>query len=832
MIQSNLICKYKKYTNRYIVINVNAKDPVLAKLNAGPKMISLYTSGVMLGLSVEEIARLALSDTGILLSKICEGDAFEGDGGFKRLEQAINYLNRPPQLNFDDDILAQIKLLLERLGYQINNSGENSAKLTNSKFAELIANGNNRIGLEKLLKFLYHPNENSNLLTFNIKDFAYTQIRNLRNSRDFRRFSKRAAEYLAALQQKQTDGDLTEEEEKTLNELNDSYAKKQAIQEQINILQQLANSENPSEIVSQLPLEILNALNNAQNLSKEKPESLKLLTNAIFTTPAYTESIKNALDWIEYRRITDNDYIDNEYDSYQRNVLKQISRLNEFSQEMANLRPILALNQGLPNKLEDQLNWISEFGSIITKRLDNVDKTRIPNLDETLAKLEKANDELRTEGKIYNSDKYYVDLNNFIYNPEYNKIVKEVYDKIKFGINVLRVADGVPHYKTYLTLMNLLVQSNKALSKVYETALKENDITVPEMHANSAQMSTDIRKNLLSAIYRNINKQYLRSQNQVYKIPRFTIVNGSPKILGGFEYIRLGYDDQKFRDWVQFIEFPRMQKEYPDNAFIKYLGFRSYDYNEDKNESINIAKIKQLNSKSPASLVEFDSAKEALTYLKPSDIDKLFYYNIVAYNNQAGQLSLTSLFEDLMAANNFESIINYNKFMSPTSNIKVEFTQDLRVLLAPLVSEYEVKKCKAPFIRVRDRDTEKVFLLQKGRMPKSEDPDAPENQDEGTGPKSFEVRMDEAGYHIPSISVSEAPDYPYSLRKEGRNYVVEYKGKTYKVDDIKKLAKDKGVKNLTSVIISKTLDGHQVFDPIATFGKLDLVFNDNINNCK
>jgi hypothetical protein len=67
----------------------NAKDPILAKLNSGPEMMSLFNSGVILGLSVEEVANLTLSDTGILLSNLTKSNVFNGQKGFNRLTSAI-----------------------------------------------------------------------------------------------------------------------------------------------------------------------------------------------------------------------------------------------------------------------------------------------------------------------------------------------------------------------------------------------------------------------------------------------------------------------------------------------------------------------------------------------------------------------------------------------------------------------------------------------------------------------------------------------------------------------------------------------------------------------
>ena len=46
----------------------NAKDPKLAKINAGPEMLGLYTAGFTIGLSVDQLIEIALSPTGIVLS--------------------------------------------------------------------------------------------------------------------------------------------------------------------------------------------------------------------------------------------------------------------------------------------------------------------------------------------------------------------------------------------------------------------------------------------------------------------------------------------------------------------------------------------------------------------------------------------------------------------------------------------------------------------------------------------------------------------------------------------------------------------------------------------
>jgi hypothetical protein len=48
----------------------NAKDPTLSKINGNKTMIGLYTTGLMLGLSKEDLIDIINSDTGRLIAKL------------------------------------------------------------------------------------------------------------------------------------------------------------------------------------------------------------------------------------------------------------------------------------------------------------------------------------------------------------------------------------------------------------------------------------------------------------------------------------------------------------------------------------------------------------------------------------------------------------------------------------------------------------------------------------------------------------------------------------------------------------------------------------------
>lgn len=840
----------------------NAKDPVLAKLNSGPEMMSLFNSGVMLGLSVEEVAKLTLSDTGILLSNLTKSNVFNEQRGFNRLTQAIQYLQRPPSIYFNDNQYRDISSIFQRLGLL-----QPEEVLTKTKLDNFLKNRNLREQLRRIFKFLSNPNSESSLLQFDREQFIKDQIALLKGTHEYRGFTKKREELLNSLIDKQknlNEGEsLTEEENSTLNKLNELKVNKAVVQEQIDDLYKYLDNEKSSPTNN----EILDLIVRIEQMSSEDfTAEIKKIRSNFYGNSYFLSNMDEIVNWIDYQNIVDNDLVEG-MDGIRHKILTQIARLDEFSQEMSALRPLLALNQGIPNKMEDQFNFLSNFGSIITKRIGTIGQenvTKFYNVQDELNQLQQLNQQLYDQGLIsidVQKSPYYVDLNAFVSNPEYNKVVKDIYGKIKFAVNIFKVVDGVSHYHSYLRTANLAVQMGKNSSTAYKTALDINDRIVPKMNANS-KAAEQIRRNILPTIYRRINQEYLRSRNIKYTIPQFEIKDGKVIMKEGTESITLGYDkdNQKFKDWIQYIVFPQLQSKYPSNKFLQYLGYRSYDYNPDHNQTINIAKIRQVNTKNPSDLVQFDLAKSDLNKLPAKVVSQLFYYNIIAYNNQAGQLSLTDLFEDLVSVNNFESIRQYNEFWSNHENIPVQFSSDeeLMIAIAPLMNIFEVKpSLKIPFIYVRNRETGKVSLYYKASS--NDNPSGvEENQDlldefeggpemdEGTVSKSdMSSILERAKYFIVgqvqtqsqsepsenSTEMLEFGEFKMSNESKIKNIKVQYKGKEYSTDQILKLAKQKGfATKLSEIFIKKTDKKQKVYDLNFIQSALDNIFNDQ-NNC-
>lgn len=843
----------------------NAKDPILAKLNSGPEMVSLFNSGVILGLSVEEVAKLTLSNTGILLSNLTKSNVFNGQKGFKRLTSAIQYLQRPPSVYFTDKQYQDISPLFRRLGLL-----ESEEVLSKTKLDNLLKNKNLREQLRRIFKFLSNPNAESSLLKFDKEQFIKDQIALLKGTHEYRAFTKRREELLNSLLEKQAnlnpEETLTEEENSTLNNLNELKVNKAVVQEQINDLYKYLNDEKSSPSNS----EILDLIVRTEQIASEDfTTEIKKIRSNFYDNSSFSSNMDEIVNWIDYQNVVDNDLIEGT-DGAQHKILTQISRLDEFSQEMSALRPLLALNQSIPNKMEDQFNFLTNFGSIITNRINTIGQENVIkfyNVQEQLDQLMAFNKKLYEQGIIsidVQKSPYYIDLNTFVSDQEYNKLCKDIYGKIKFAVNILKVVDGVSHYHSYLRAANLAIQMGKNSSTAYRTALDINDRIVPKMNTNQSKIKEQIRKNILPTIYRRINREYLRSRNIKYTIPQFEVKDGRVIMKEGTQSIILGYDkdNQKFKDWIQYIVFPELQAKYSANKFLQYLGYRSYDYNPDHNQTINIAKIRQVNTKNPSDLVQFDLAKGDLLKLSSSDISKLFYYNIIAYNNQAGQLSLTDLFEDLVSANNFESIRQYNEFWANHEDVLVQFSSDeeLQIAIAPLLNIYEVKRSlKIPYIYVKNREDGKTYLFYKvsnsneqGINPFGEDDNIPEDFEgsedfEGLESKrvGFFETMSRAKYSIVGEVLTESQSEPsenstemlefgnYKMTNEAKikDIKIQYNGTEYSSNQILNLAKQKGfATKLSEIFIKQTKDKQKVYNLEVIQNALDTIFNDE-NNC-
>ena len=607
----------------------NAKDPTLSKLNATPGTMGCYTAGLVLGLSVEDVATLLLSNTGILLSKLIQGNVFHPDGNsISKLSDAIRYLKQPPK-EIDRDFDTYYEL------FGLKDPEDKEFNLTTALWSK-----RNRKKFKQMAQYLLHSGDFE--FETDSKKIAKRMLEDVKSDPHYWTWNEeKEQEY------KDSIGEKRDKLKKKFDEYNKLRELKESLDAYILDPESRKGEKAAKEIDSYLKAVEKSSKKSARKKAKEFMQA---------DQGEVKKFLYSVFDWIRARETVENDKIvikDKEY-----SILSEISKLNTFNEEMGDLRTVLKLNQGLPNSTQDQMSWVNSFNGILDRAI-----RRKNNKDSDLVK---------SFVSKYGSTS--LDLNKFLNDPTYQQDAINVYEESKIGVNILDVMLGVPHYKGYLKTMNLLYEGGKAVSKVYDTQTQIISRIFPKLGLKNQDQINKFFKTLNPVIFKKINNNFLWQQQEEYEIPKFEIKNGELKESRDesgnlkFETIRLGTDlsNQKFRDYVIHYIYPYLKENYPDNAFVKSISLRTYGYNLDHQVTINLAKTQSFNMNNPAENVQFNEIKQGLVELnnKRGLVKALFYYNLIAYNGQPGQQALTDLFEDFLIYDNNQTISDYNKYIT------------------------------------------------------------------------------------------------------------------------------------------------------------------------
>jgi len=154
----------------------NTKDPTLSKLNANPNTIGCYTAGLVLGLNIEEVANLLISDTGIMLSNMTKGNVFNSDTKqFSKLTEAIRYLQYPPK--YPGNVVDLTKLF-EAFG--LFKKTEKKKNITISDVDDIIKKKRKRI--RELAGYVLGKNKE---LETDVRKLAEREVKNITDDSDY-----------------------------------------------------------------------------------------------------------------------------------------------------------------------------------------------------------------------------------------------------------------------------------------------------------------------------------------------------------------------------------------------------------------------------------------------------------------------------------------------------------------------------------------------------------------------------------------------------------------------------------------------------------------------
>lgn len=735
----------------------NAKDPTLAKINAGPEMISLYTSGLAMGIPFEDLVTLIASNTGRILSDLQKGNVFNDEQPIHNIDSAIRYIQRGPT-DTDQKIIDAIELILKAQGIQVEKLDSFNLKtyLAGNGFPDQIAAGKNILRIlkralysedaeeelqEVLIKTAVENTED--LIKLSEQDYYYKnyqryldqlnpQIKECEEARI--QLNKTLSELKSS---KNSDNAVAKElikgelkrQEKTLKQLRAKKEKivqrRQNIQariEDLNKLKQLYETKASPNTESLIALDKeVTAMHDAavalatskdlnvarlrernhnfrdridKAITKRAKNYGKEILSQIKEQQINPKVLERFLDqwdqYLDYLSQVNRDTYFNPTTGKKTEKIKDIAQLNQFNKEMGYIRNVLALNQDYPNSAEDAIAWVHDFEQIIISRAADSDKSIPENLKTALT---------NANMKIFGEECLKISLSDFVNNTEcgytggYRKLVSDVYDSIKYKVNVLDVIWGVSHYRGYLTGMAILYNASKVVALNYRMVdeLSERVVMKQMKVSPKSKDMSKFNKMLSRFVTHKINQLWFQQQQQVVDIKDD---NGlSVKIS-----LTTNHGRQAFRRWMEQYVFPEMKRQFTrSNEFVKHLTKSPYAYNANHGTTINYTTGINALPRSDRELAIFQEVKQGLNNLRVFTISKggnitrsangipltdlVFLYNLIAYDGQPGQSSFTALFEDFIVIGGNKMIDDYKKFigsldLGSTLYKDVDYTDD------------------------------------------------------------------------------------------------------------------------------------------------------------
>jgi hypothetical protein len=166
-----------------------------------------------------------------------------------------------------------------------------------------------------------------------------------------------------------------------------------------------------------------------------------------------------------------------------------------------------------------------------------------------------------------------------------------------------------------------------------------------------------------------MNNMFLLEQNIELSIPKITEgkVDNSINVS-----IKLGTKEgnEAFKEWMDFVVIPQYKSKYKSNKFLDELSEAAYHKSDNHNTIINYTTGIDSMTSNPTEVMKFAEVTEGFNSLQSktvSDIpliDAFFYYDLIAYDRQPGQLSLTPIFNKLVALGKTKVISDYVQFVS------------------------------------------------------------------------------------------------------------------------------------------------------------------------
>lgn len=544
----------------------NAKDPILAKINAGPNMMGLYTYGTAIGIPLKDLAGAMMSKTARILSKLMDSNVFNGKVGMS-ITSAIKYIENGPNIGELDPEF--ISILKSEFG-----SGTDASDFVIGK-----------------------------MLQYRLSDLSKG------------------------------------------HELIDSLRKRIK----------------------------------SMDVSMNKVSMYKFL--------------EELSDYIRFVNTINNDIITNS-EGVQYRAIDSIKQLVQGASEMGRLRSIYALNQGLPNKVEDKFKFVDKFESIFEDRIREIsaeEKEGTVMVDGMIMKVSDVIAKLRN--LTNNTDNpYRISFSKFMSDEEYRNTLISLYGGLKHSFNVLDAAWSVPHYRGYMKAFHMDMEGNYMIMSKYRMMRDLGPRIIKDGGFYSSKERSNVYKKLQSFCDMTLRNTWMKTSEKVITIPAgVTIMNsiGNTFTTQGNTPIMLGtrWGNESFKMWMDSVVIPEL-KDIEPNEFIQSLSPTRLDRTLSGNAAFVYSLPTNMLPKTGSEVERFNRYKRAFNQLQGAPTyqgypltDLFFYYNLINFNNTVSQSSLTTIFEDIIRTKSSPLIEEFHKFTSVLDSNSmlvegVDFTYD------------------------------------------------------------------------------------------------------------------------------------------------------------
>lgn len=704
----------------------NAKDPTLAKINAGPQMMSLYNAGLMIGLDLNTLIEVMTSPVGWQINALMKSNVFNDTQGIFNIDGIFDYINNGPRTEYNR-LNAGIKERIKKsVLIHLRNSYTKYKDLTIDKLNDNLVYRtllSPRFSLSKALK-ANNPEEYTGEIELieKSKSIAEKFLKDFEKSKEY--YTKKSQEQKSDLDNDSKNKSLQRAYHKTLKTI-------QQIEEKIIAAKDLINNTDDADS---------EVRDNLKKIIDSQAEILmELETTDISDEFSYAD--KSALKFSRFRkalskyksfiRLCNKDMVVSPFNDEQYSAIETIKLLSHIANEQSRLRPILALNQSLPNDLASQFKFLRNFESIFKARLK-----------------EAPDKEFTERFKEWNDGSLEISFNKFMTDSLYREQIIEFYDEIKAAVNIFDIMDKSKHYFGYSEALNAFIESCKYGSAIY----RESDRISKEVlnkYFNVSRNGAAHQKYLKSIMHfltSRINNQFLLSRHVIINIPPGTVIteNGNEITSEVSTEILLGTPsgNANFKYWMENTVIPALKNGYdggvPLSAYydiIEDLSLISTNNTFDKKANVVYALTENMMPKSDSERAVFKHYKDELAQLQRYEysnipvLDLLFYYNLIVNNGLSGQNTLTTLFEDIFAEKTNDTVNDYIKFYSvfdKEGNMELgkDYTEDeLLQYIAPLENP---EQGKLKYIRAYNPNTMEIVLLKQVEKEEegfNEDPD-------------------------------------------------------------------------------------------------------------